>query len=50
VAPIVRAPQPPPAAQSIAWELEVRKSYDQLGAALDVVDLTDLRRRVLELS
>ena len=37
----VRAPQPPPAAQSIAWELEVRKSYDQLGAALGVVDLTD---------
>jgi len=30
--------------------LEVRKSYDQLGAALDVVDLTDVRRRVLELS
>jgi hypothetical protein len=30
--------------------LDARKSYDQLGAALDVVDLTDLRRRVLELS
>jgi hypothetical protein len=25
----------------------VRKSYDQLGAALDVVDLTDLRRTVM---
>jgi hypothetical protein len=50
MAAIMRAQQPPPAAQSIAWELDVRKSYDQLGAALDVVDLTDLRRRVLELS
>ena len=39
-----------PAALSIAWELDVRISYDQSGAALDVVELTDLRRCVLELS